>query len=929
MKWILAVFLCLSLVQAQRLAPLPPGQDGWLFHQDEFGFYQTNNPASTQKALEHIVVINKLLESRGIKLIISLTPAKIGLYEDKLPEGYALSSSLKDRYSRALAYLRSEGVMVADIKTAFANSGDLNAEYPLFQRLDHHWSSKGALLAAQVVAETLSTNASELLNEIETVDYALSETGEGTYSGSSLYQLASPELKASLEAEAYYPEAFKQYGFERLSEASGGLFGDNHPEITLVGASFSQGEPGSAWPFYSALQYSLSKEIVNVAQTGKGPWEPMSDYLFDITFSEHPPKLIIWEIWELFLEAFGQANLNPDWLLNSSSQLAGTCDSPVTNLSELRSNGLLRLANGIELIANTPDTYLEFPLNNEAGMAQYLSFTLQFDAAERNEFRLELMADTWQRERNLPIQEGYVQKLTLPLYTEGGKPAKHFRLYPGASSSLSLSNLQVCTLPDYVVAALSHPLDLNEANLAMVEVPQSLLIDGLRGVEARYGRWGLGPKSEASFFLDSDRNLELALAFNTQLDSQGLELRFNGERLKTYSELKKGDFIQESLPIAAKAGMNRLELIYENWQGAEGSNSEDSTPYALFWQTLGFFEPGQVVYTPKLEQPGGKTETPTASIENLTENVPSNTVIAFPAQDIAKLPESKNITTEGFSNVEDGLRRWALGPGSSLQINTPEATTLQLDMSFFNPIEGQTVNVQFNDQLIESISNIAAQTTVKRQYSLRSQAGDNRLTLSYADWNLNNSIISEQDTRPMAILFDQLKLQDMASLASTPVTSTSSTSAEDPSTETSGTTLEVIDSLTDVIEVLSQDAADKLVISGLAEADSNQFRWSLGPETQLDFKTKGAEPIEVDMAFFNPIDGQNIIIRFNGALIQELKQIDQGTEMSLRFFVNSSPGLNHLSISYSHINGEQVTFAPNDQRPLGILYKNLDLLGRQ
>ncbi|MCA9835255.1 MAG: hypothetical protein KC422_00005 [Trueperaceae bacterium] len=922
-KWFLALVLLFSLAQAQRLAPLPPGQDGWLFHQDEYGFYTANNPTSTQKALEHIVVIKKLLEAKGIQLIVSLTPAKIGLYEDKLPEDYPLSSSLQDRYNHALEYLRAEGVLVADVKTAFAESEDLNAEFPLFQRLDHHWSSKGALLAAQIVADSLKENAAETLDSIATVEYSLTETGESPYTDSSLYNLASPELKASLETQGYYPEEHKVFTFERLTEATTGLFGDSYPEIALVGASFSNGEPGSAWPFYSALQYSLSKEIVNVAQTGKGPWEPMSDYLNDITFSEQPPKIVIWEVWELFLEAFGQANLSPDWLINSSAQLSGACSEPLQTLSKVRSNGLLDLKNGIFLLNSEADTYLEFRLESASQLDQYLSFTGQFEGANSRNLSIEVSGEGWTRQLTMPIQEGYLQHMNVPLYPEGGNLPQSVRIYPGESERLQLSEAQLCTLPDYVIAALSHPLDLDEANVSMVEIPSSLFIDGLRGVEANYGRWGLGPTSELSFYLPEDKALELAVAFSNQIAGQGLELRFNGELVKNYGELSAGDFRQDSFPLAAKAGLNRLELAYRAWNGLDGlKTSDDSSPFAAFFQTLGFFEPGNVAYTPQPEvREPVVVETPAVQ--------PGTQVIAFLSQDMAKLSEAKNIVAEGFSAVEDGLRRWALGPGSNLTITTPEATTLQLDMSFYNPIEGQSVDVSFNGQTIESISGIPAQTNVDRSYTLQTQAGTNTLSLAYSDWNLNKAVISEQDTRPMAVLFNQLAVQDIAAPSEAVVPASLVANPQTSLTAPTVIRASVTEPLPQVVQVNATPSEETLTISGLAEPDNNQFRWSLGPETRLDFLTNGAEPIGVDMAFFNPIDGQNVTVRFNGAVVQELTQIDQGTEMSMKFFVNSSPGMNYLSISYSHVNGDQITFAPNDNRPLGILYKNLDLLRKQ
>ncbi len=54
------------------------------------------------------------------------------------------------------------------------------------------------------------------------------------------------------------------------------------------------------WNFDGALQESLDQEVLNLAQSGKGPFEPMLAYL------EHPPEgpaaaRLIWEIPERYL----------------------------------------------------------------------------------------------------------------------------------------------------------------------------------------------------------------------------------------------------------------------------------------------------------------------------------------------------------------------------------------------------------------------------------------------------------------------------------------------------------------------------------------------------------------------------------------------------------------------------------------------------
>jgi hypothetical protein len=114
-------------------------------------------------------------------------------------------------------------------------------------------------------------------------------------------------------------------------------------------------------------------------------------------------------------------------------------------------------------------------------------------------------------------------------------------------------------------------------------------------------------------------------------------------------------------------------------------------------------------------------------------------------------------------------------------------------------------------------------------------------------------------------------------------------------------------------------------IEGLAVLENDGYRWALGPESKFDFRSDKAQAFEVEMSFVNPIEGQNVVVTFNGAVLQELGPLYQSTEMGLKFYVNAIPGLNHLKISYSEWNGKNITFAQNDQRPIAILFKILEI----
>jgi alginate O-acetyltransferase complex protein AlgJ len=52
----------------------------------------------------------------------------------------------------------------------------------------------------------------------------------------------------------------------------------------------------------AALEIALGRDVLNVAAEGKGPFQPMSDYLRSDTFKSTPPKLVVWEIPERFVD---------------------------------------------------------------------------------------------------------------------------------------------------------------------------------------------------------------------------------------------------------------------------------------------------------------------------------------------------------------------------------------------------------------------------------------------------------------------------------------------------------------------------------------------------------------------------------------------------------------------------------------------------
>ena len=61
----------------------------------------------------------------------------------------------------------------------------------------------------------------------------------------------------------------------------------------LVGISYSANPD---WGFADALMLALGRDVVSVAEQGRGPLAPMQDYLASGDFAAAPPAVVIWEI---------------------------------------------------------------------------------------------------------------------------------------------------------------------------------------------------------------------------------------------------------------------------------------------------------------------------------------------------------------------------------------------------------------------------------------------------------------------------------------------------------------------------------------------------------------------------------------------------------------------------------------------------------
>lgn len=214
-----------------------------------------------------------------------------------------------------------------------------------------------------------------------------------------------------------------------------------------------------------------------------------------------------------------------------------------------------------------------------------------------------------------PTVEQKILKLTLPItnlraspgepriltISRGGKPLAEYR-FSGANHVIDLAiplpvddgdpHIIELDIADKNGGALDLavgktkatqggvPLDasmLPRAAAAMVDLivqPEQMGINvtGLGGFErnaTEAWRWGLGPHTRVRSFLTQDSIVELSFRFNTYQPNQVVEIRWNNELVHRYEggSLRPGSQVADSLRLQGRAGVNRLDISYANWNG--------------------------------------------------------------------------------------------------------------------------------------------------------------------------------------------------------------------------------------------------------------------------------------------------------------------------------------------------------------------------
>jgi alginate O-acetyltransferase complex protein AlgJ len=429
------------------------GKNEWLFYGLEIG--SSAALPATDVSINLIQRLSKVLSANGIALSVAMVPIKMRVYSEHLPEEVQLSPYTRENYERVLNALRGGGVHAVDLNSAFLASPLRSSDTPLFFRLDTHWSSTGALQAADAIKQELlsSPTMRTLLESMPEASYKLSLGKiKRPSKGRDLLQLLPSDSPAVKFAFDY----FYQVNVSRVNSHSSDLLGKQiTPAVGLVGSSYSQSWTG----FTDGLRFSLQRDIFSVtAVATQGAWYGMESFLSDDGFQNSPQKLILWEMPERDMHATPDLQFrdpiykrnNTDWLLKVSALVQRTC-LPSKKSWKFASSGLgkrLGKSHSGEFVlgATNDNDYLEIIFSNQTSILEY--FSAKFTAIGSKSITVEAIGPAGsQKWTTVSNGDDQSHNLKLPAVANS-EGSVRVRIYPGKTTSFAIKDVQICSQPD-------------------------------------------------------------------------------------------------------------------------------------------------------------------------------------------------------------------------------------------------------------------------------------------------------------------------------------------------------------------------------------------------------------------------------------------------------------------------------------------------
>lgn len=254
------------------------GHGGILFTAEEF-----TAPAQQTDIETALTEAKTKIEATGGLLLPVIVPDKARMRSDALPR--LRSPRFDARYDRLLDTISATGLRAVDLRPALSGKDS-------FLITDTHWSPQGASRVAALISKSLP----DILPGTDA--FITRPTGMRPFSGDLTAFADTGRWKSVAGPVSEQIKTFETS--KEAGDASTGLalFADVAVPLALVGTSYS------AKPllhFEGFLKSELQTDLVNHAEVGKGPFEPMKEFLDQLEHAQNPPAVVIWEIPERYV----------------------------------------------------------------------------------------------------------------------------------------------------------------------------------------------------------------------------------------------------------------------------------------------------------------------------------------------------------------------------------------------------------------------------------------------------------------------------------------------------------------------------------------------------------------------------------------------------------------------------------------------------
>jgi hypothetical protein len=256
--------LFLYCAAAEVPGELRVGRDGWLFLSNRLEVPIQRQQEVIRSLVERMNALRLRLRSIGVRLVLLPIPTKAWVHPNKTPLDCADTASFHHELLEALA---SQGVEAIDVLAALQRFGDSEAG---FCRTDSHWNWKGALAAAEAIANRahLTVPETDRTSELRSVARFPDVGDLARMIGFDALLHRSPNLLQTLRRLGLpfgEQEAFTVVTKGGLPASPLPWKGNSDAPLLVAGTSFS------AWPeFDRYLQHATGGRTRLVASRGGG-----------------------------------------------------------------------------------------------------------------------------------------------------------------------------------------------------------------------------------------------------------------------------------------------------------------------------------------------------------------------------------------------------------------------------------------------------------------------------------------------------------------------------------------------------------------------------------------------------------------------------------------------------------------------------------